>query len=379
MVNRRGVLALIGGGVVLAATAGGGYVGYQASQPSQKAREAWRAAGRYPEYRRRFLSYALLAPNPHNRQPWRVRLDGDDALTFYCDLDKRLPATDPFDRQITLGCGAFLEVLSIAAASEGYRAEITPFPEGEPQPRLDARPIAHVRFVPKAAPRDAAFDHVLKRVTNREIYTPRVPDAASIDALAKAGSSDIVNGAATADPARVAVLRDLVARAAAREYNTPAAFGETVNLLRIGNAEVERYRDGLVLDGPMMSAMNAAGILTHELRDPNSIAKKQGAEMFQKRAMSSPAFVWLTTRDNSRATQLASGRAYARVTLKVAELGLAVHPWSQALQEYPEMADLYAEAHKLLAEGGVLQMLVRVGYAPETVHAPRRSLETLIA
>jgi len=66
-------------------------------------------------------------PNPHSpptlagatgRRGW--------AELPFRDLDRRLPETDPFDRQITLGCGAFFELLTIAAAPEGYRADVTP-------------------------------------------------------------------------------------------------------------------------------------------------------------------------------------------------------------------------------------------------------------
>lgn len=93
MTSRRGVLKLIGGGVVLAAASAGGFIAL--NQPSVAAREAWRTAGQEAEYRRRFLSYALLAPNPHNRQPWLLRLIGQDSLALHGDLDRRLPVTDP--------------------------------------------------------------------------------------------------------------------------------------------------------------------------------------------------------------------------------------------------------------------------------------------
>ena len=42
------------------------------------------------------LRYAILAPNPHNRQPWLMRLVGSDIVDLFCDLSKRLPETDPF-------------------------------------------------------------------------------------------------------------------------------------------------------------------------------------------------------------------------------------------------------------------------------------------
>ena len=57
-------------------------------------------------------------------------------------------------------------------------------------------------------------------------------------------------------------------------------------------------------------------------------------------------------------------------------MGLSLHPVSQALQEYPEMAAHYAQAHELLAqEGHTVQMLGRVGYGPDIPRTPRWPLE----
>lgn len=156
---------------------------------SQSAREPWRQAGKYADYRKRALSYALLAPNPHNRQPWLVRLDGADALTLYVDLPRRLPATDPYDRQITIGCGAFLELLSIAAAEEGYRTDMAFFPEGEDLKTLDRRPIASVHFMAREGSRDPLFAHVLTRRSNKEIYEPRDVPESALAAVAEAARS----------------------------------------------------------------------------------------------------------------------------------------------------------------------------------------------
>ena len=148
MTTRRGVLKLVGGGCVLAAGGIGAFVA--ANEPSRSARAPWREAGQETEFRRSALSYAILAPNPHNRQPWLVRLDGDDALTLYCNLDRRLPATDPHDRQIVIGHGTFLELLALAAAEDGYGTEITSFPDGEDMTTLDTRPVASVKFIAEA-------------------------------------------------------------------------------------------------------------------------------------------------------------------------------------------------------------------------------------
>lgn len=121
-------------------------------------------------------------------QPWRIRLDGDDALTVYADLSRMLPETDPPNRQITMGFGCFLELLKQAAAEKGMRAEVTPFPQGEPQPLLDERPIASVRFVPDAdVQRDPLFAAALSRRTNRAPFENRAVERASLDRIRRRG------------------------------------------------------------------------------------------------------------------------------------------------------------------------------------------------
>jgi hypothetical protein len=54
-----------------------------------------------------------------------------------------------------------------------------------------------------------------------------------------------------------------------------------------------------------------------------------------------------------------------------------MHPWSQALQEYPKMAQLHAEAERLLnaPDEARVQMLARIGYGPQIPPAPRRGLQ----
>jgi hypothetical protein len=71
--------------------------------------------------------------------------------------------------------------------------------------------------------------------------------------------------------------------------------------------------------------------------------------------------------------------AYARMNLAAAAAGLSIHPWSQVLEEYSEMADLREETRIALQSGENLpQMLVRVGYAAPVEPAPRRDIQAFI-
>lgn len=131
--SRRKFLRLLGGGgIILGATALGAGSWATTRDPAG-AREPWLTAGQGDDVRIRALSYAVLAPNAHNRQPWLVDLSEPNVVTLHCELDRRLPETDPFDRQITISLGCFLELFVLAAAEEGFGAEIAFFPDGEPR------------------------------------------------------------------------------------------------------------------------------------------------------------------------------------------------------------------------------------------------------
>jgi hypothetical protein len=323
----------------------------------------------------------VLSPNPHNRQPWLVDLSAPDHIVLYCDPERLLPHTDPFDRQITLGLGAFLEILSMALAEEGLRADIALFPEGEPQPRLDARPVARLRLTPDAADlRDPLFAQVPHRRTSRLPHDPNRPVAPETLA-GLAGAARAGRVAFTVDPERVAALRDLGWRAMFLEMTTEATARESIELTRIGRAEIEANPDGISLSGPMLEGLERTGMLNRwDLLDPASAGFAQQVPFLRAPFDTAMGFLWLVTPGNSRADQITAGRDYVRLNLAATAAGVAMHPLSQALQEFPEMASLYSEARQSLdiEASEILQMFVRVGYAEQPKPSPRWPSESRI-
>lgn len=374
MASRRKFLA-IGGASALVLLGGSAYS--LLTPRMSRASAPWRAAGQgFGDPRLNALSFAILAPNPHNRQPWLFELVGDNAINVRIDLAKRLPATDPFDRQITIGFGCMLELLVMAAAEQGYAAEVEAFPDGEGQPRLDAGRIARVTLVPATFAPNPLFESVLTRRSVKEPYSDRTPSNAELAPLL-ADMQEGVQGGATSAPERVAALRDHAMRAWTIEYETDATRRESIELMRIGNDAAVAEPDGIDLAGGMMSAAHAAGIVTREKLDTRgTIAFDSGYDMYQAMIDATPAFVWLTTQSNTRADQLAAGRAWVQLNLAATSAGMAVHPWSQSLQEFPEMAGPYKEIHGLLApEGGTVQMFARAGFGPAVDASPRWPLD----
>ena len=148
--QRRSFVRILGGGIVLAAGAGT-LAGCSVFEVPPSAIAAWQGPPPEMDLRRFVLSYALLAPNPHNMQPWLADLGTAGEITLRLDTQRLLPVTDPYGRQILMGAGAFLELLAMAAAERGHRAEVVLFPEGEPGQRLDGKAFAKLRLVAEPA------------------------------------------------------------------------------------------------------------------------------------------------------------------------------------------------------------------------------------
>ncbi len=378
--NRRAFIRLAGGGIVFAALPA--MTGCSSELPSE-AIAAWRGPANDSNVREWILSYAILAPNPHNLQSWMVDLRQPGELTLYCDLGRLLPETDPYSRQIMLGHGALLELLDIAARERGLRADIELFPEGEfDATRIDRRPVARIRLSADSNVKsDPLFAQILKRHTNREAYEPRdiPPEAVSGIADTVASYPVRVGFVGRDKPDLLAAHRALAAEAWRIEMVTPRTILESYKVLRIGPEEIVKHRDGLTLNKPVPRLLVSLGMFDRSKAPaPDDYAVTSQIADFNLKLQSTPAFFWMITEGNSRKIQVNAGRAYVRAQLAATKLGLSMQPISQALQEYLEMAKPYAAIHQLLGAPrprDTVQMWVRLGYAPAIRPSPRRALE----
>lgn len=378
--HRRAFVRLVGGGIVTAGAVGLG--GCSADLPAE-ALLAWRGPGGEPDLRRWILGHAILAPHSHNLQSWLVDLRTPGEILLRCDLERLLPETDPFSRQIMMSQGTFLELLDLAARERGQRAEITLFPEGVFGPaKLDTRPVARVRLVADAAaPKDPLFGQILRRHTNRNAYDPaRAVPAAAWQAMATAVAPHPLGlGWVAASDARLPRHRAIANEAWRIEMTTPRTIMESYRWLRVGSSEIARHRDGISLNDPLVVLLERVGLFDRSKTPAADDAAIKGQiDDFAKKIASTGAFMWMTSDANDRATQVAAGRAYARVQLAATGFGVAMHPLQQALQEYPEQRGPYTAIRELVGvrePAGVVQMWARVGFAEPVGPAPRRGVD----
>jgi len=363
-ITRRKFLSVIGGGTIIAAA---GASTFALTRTPTDAIAPWDVAGTYEDYRKQALSYALLAPNPHNRQPWEVDLSVPDQVTIHRDKKRNLPHTDPYDRQLTIGMGCFLELMVMAAAKGGHRVDLDLFPEG------DEGPVAVAKFINDAVSIDPLFDQILARRSCKEPFEAKALSHTQIQELSS--FAEIIE-----DIASVEKLREITKTAIHVEAHTHRTMKESVDLFRIGKSEINANPDGIDLGGPFLETMALIGVLTRESQlDTQSFAFKDFMKNYKAMLDTTPNYAMIKTRGNTRKEQIDAGREWVRLNLKTTEMGLALHPVSQCLQEFTEMKEHYKAVHNSFAETGeTIQMLGRLGYGPTINKTPRWGLETRI-
>ncbi len=379
--DRRHFIRLTSGGTIVAVAAAAS--GCSQRMPDD-AIAAWKGPGSEPDDRRWILGYAILAPHSHNLQSWLVDLGTPGEILLRCDLERLLPETDPYSRQIMMSHGTFLEVLDIAARERGLKAEIALFPEGPFGPeKPDGRPVARIRLTADGTLRkDPLFAQILNRRTNRSLYDSAraVPVQAWQAMMESVKPNTLRFGFAGPDqPDLLRRHRAIAADAWRIELTTPRTIMESYKVLRVGAAEIEKYRDGLFVLDPVPVIMSRIGLFDRsKAPSPGDYATTSQIKEFNAKLESTPGFLWMVTEGNDRVTQVNAGRAYARVQLAATAFGVSLQPLQQALQEYPEQAAPHAEIRRLLdarQPDQTVQMWARAGFAPAIGPAPRRGVD----
>lgn len=302
------------------------------------------------------VSAGAAAPSIHNTQPWRYRLQADQATLEVCAVPERaLRAVDASGRALHISIGASVFNLRMAARHLGWEPAVRLLPDP-----ADPQLLAQVRFTEGRGTVSRSdgelFDALWRRHSSRLPFTSRPVPAAVQAELAEAAH---IEGAAfqVPDQGETRRLLRLTAEAERRTLADPLRSQESRQW--IARAQHSPYGIPAAALGPQDAFERVP------MRD--FTAQRHAEHLLAAPFELHPLIAVLSTTHDTRADWLRTGQALQRVLL----LATARHLRSSLLHQAMEWPDLRWALRDPRRGGGNVQMLLRLGYGPEGAPSPR--------
>lgn len=310
-----------------------------------------------------FIRYATLAPNGHNTQPWRFRLE-EGRIEILPDFSRRTPIVDPDDHHIFVSLGCAAENLALAAGARGQPGELS-F-----EPANDGTVVLTFGSGPSGPA--ALFDAIPKRQSTRADYDGKSISAGDLQTLASAAVIPGVDLVIITERSQMDRVRDLVVAGNRAQIADGAFVRELKTWLRFSPRKAMETGDGLfsaTTGNPTLPAW-----LGPRLFDWVFKAKTEN-DKYARQIRSSAGIAVFIAQKEDREHWILAGRACQRFALQATALGLK-HAF---INQPVEVAKLRPELASLVGMAGRRPDLVmRFGYGPTLPYSARRPVASTI-
>ncbi|MBW4641390.1 MAG: nitroreductase family protein [Gloeocapsa sp. UFS-A4-WI-NPMV-4B04] len=368
--KRKEFIGIVGGTTIAAGT-----TSYLLSDKSNFSRADIKSADDNNETlkpdEKEILFLASLAPSGHNTQPWFVQYLEPLHWIIGNDKSKWLPAVDPVQRETILSIGTFIQNLEYAADSFGYVCHWNLLAATNQDER-----VMEVKLIKKESKNAFDIAKIKDRRTVRSNFLSDVLKKKDLEYLVNSESEFIHYLPTTSKESQFINEQTIVANRL-QSYRAPAQQ-ELANWIRFSSEDAEKYHDGLTT-----ASMEIAGISGWVVRNfygKDNVMKndfrERGIDKVEKEVSASAGWILITSKDETVATLLETGRRMQRLFLKVREKNIAIHPMTQILEE----SSTRQTVNQSIGISENIQFILRTGYLktyPEPVSL-RRPIDQFI-
>ena len=299
------------------------------------------------------LLLASLAPSGHNTQPWFVQYLEPYHWIIGNDKSKWLPAVDPTQRETILSIGTFIQNLEYAASSFGYDCQWNLLAKTNQEEQ-----VMEVKLRKQELKNAFDIAKIKNRRTVRSNFLSNVLKPEDIKYLVNSESEFIHYLPVTSKESQFINEQTIVANRLQSDRNP--AQQELADWIRFSTKDAEKYRDGLTTAS--MEIEGFSGWVVRNFYSQDNVMKKDfretGLDKIKQEVSESAGWILITSKDNSVATLLETGRRMQRLFLKVREKSIAIHPMTQILEE----ASTRQTLNQSIGIGENIQFILRSGY-----------------
>ncbi len=350
--NRKNFISIVGGTIIATVT-----TSYFLSDKRNLLRTDIKPANDNKETlkpdEKEILFLASLAPSGHNTQPWFVQYIEPYHWIIGNDKSKWLPAVDPTQRETILSIGTFIQNLEYAASYFAYGCNWNLLAKTNQDEQ-----VIEVNLIKKELINAFDIAKIKNRRTVRSNFLSNVLKKEDIKYLVNSEPEFIHYLPVSSKENQFINEQTILANRLQSDRNP--AQQELADWIRFSSKDAEKYRDGLTTAS--MEIKGFSGWVVRNFYSKDNVMKKDfretGFDKIKQEVSESAGWILITSKDNSVATLLETGRRMQRLFLKVREKSIAIHPMTQILEE----ASTRQTLNQSIGISENIQFILRSGY-----------------
>ncbi len=330
----------------------------------------------YPAWKE-LVEYARWCPTVHNLQPHKIRILSDTDADLYYDPLRLLPVEDPECIFVTIAIGIFVEHLSIAAAAQGIRVEMTEVFEPITAIKKGFQKFASLKLVPVPEKEELDRDLILQRRTSRLPYNGEPVNAAILDRIKAEAERYGHEFISSSEKDLIDYVIELNQETLFQDLDSAADRNELNQLFRYTKEEAETTKDGLWSTCMCFPGKLMKSVITQHKQWEKGWRRWLLAKRYKASFNGTATLCWFGGRFENTADWLNAGRMLARSWLLLTKKGVYIHPFGSLITNkdaYKRINEKFAQ----LQNKKKIWMVFRAGYSNKPARSYRLTTEDII-
>lgn len=317
---------------------------------------------------------ASLAPSPHNTQPWKYEISGNQ-ISIFADRNRSLGRGDKANRMMLMSIGCALENMRIAANFLGYHAEVNLLANSD----FDRSGLcAQLVFSSlRQSQNQSFFDAIFKRQTLRSPYSPGPLPSELISSLSSLNRFPFLSLRWFSEPSELNLLAGLNSEAV-RTFVNDEAYLDSLKWWRYTREEMLSKRDGISIftsAAPSLIKQYFQWMVDEEMMQ-GEFGRKGEVDAMEVLFKQTPMWGAISSKKHDYDAKINAGQLVERLYLETTRQGFGLMPLSY-LSEQESMAKKMQDTFNL-QPGRELLFVFRLGQGEALERSVRRPLSDII-
>jgi hypothetical protein len=333
-------------------------------------------ANQFPSWNE-LVDYARWSPTVHNLQPHLLKIISNSEAELYYNPARLLPVGDPKSVFATVAMGIFIENLSIAAGSLGFKITVDSILNS-----IDVKATSNSLFVKlKLETSDIKEllnrELIFKRRTSRLHYDGNSVSETILQRLKNQSEEFQHDFFATSDDSIIKTIIDLNQQTLFEDLESKPMREELDHLFRYDKVEAETKKDGLWAKCMGFSGSLMKSVFTHHEKWTKGLRRSLLSNNYKNSFKGTSTVCWIAGEFNNTNDWLKAGRMFARNWLILTSENCYLQPFGSLITN----ESVYKTINQKLAKPNSnkqIWMIFRAGYSHEPTRSFRLSTDEII-